>query len=347
MNVVYASDNNGMDLLLVSMYSILKHNKGVKFYVLQSDMTARNKALLKKLVSNKGQVITVHVDESKFSGIKNDNTILPLQSFYRLLIPELLVNQDRCLYVDIDTLCLANLSDLYEMPLDDFWVAGVNDGAIKAEQDGIFYEWYKKFAGSTTYINAGILLMNLKKLNQDNKADELLRTAKNKHKIFHKSDIYADQTVLNIILKGGIKLLPEEYNQLALAPQNYDHMPKIIHFAGHHKPFTHYDTKEEYMDIYWQYYDELQSCLPDFDDGRLIKKALFTASSAVEALNTERAELLSRIQTLQERIDLEVSELKIYRDEPNLNTSAKLLRKALRKETAAKHRQISSKVKLR
>jgi lipopolysaccharide biosynthesis glycosyltransferase len=347
MNVIYASDNSGMDLLLVSMYSLFKHNKRASVFVLQSDLTERNKARLRKLAPSKGQLKILDFDEKQLRGVKIVNTRLPLQSFYRILIPNLFKDLEKALWMDIDTLCLGSLNDLYETPLSNFWVAGVLDGGIKYVEG--FTDWYKKFAGNNVYINGGILLMNLQKMRKDDKTRELLDMAVKQHTLMGKFNLFAEQTTTNVVLKGGIKLLPEKYNYMLSCATGRN--PLILHFSGDHRPFTHYSIKKEYMDLYWYYYKEVNDILPDFDEHRLIKNALRFSSAQVaistEAFNPERAELLSRIQTLQERIDLEVSELKIYRDEPNLNTSAKLLRKALRKETAAKHRQISSKVKLR
>jgi lipopolysaccharide biosynthesis glycosyltransferase len=345
MNIIYASDNNGIELLLVSMYSVIKNHKDAKIFVLQSDLTEHNKSLIKQLAKGRAELEIVDIDVKRFTGVKITTERLPLQTFYRMLAPELLRKQDKALWIDIDTLCVGSLSDMYKINLDKFWVGGALDPGMSILPE--FYSWYKKFNSTDVYINAGVLLMNLEKMRQDSMVQKLIDMAVKQNKLFGEFDLFGDQTAINVVLKEGIKLLPRKYNSMVGFTADGSKEPKVLHFSGYYKPFMHYNTKIKYADLYWQYYDELLGILPVFDYKSLIKKSFLELFSRMDAriseLDKAREEILSRIPVLEDRIAVEVAELRIYRDEPSLQTVGKLLRRAV----VIKLRQTAFKAKRR
>jgi lipopolysaccharide biosynthesis glycosyltransferase len=129
--------------------------------------------------------------------INLENTRLTQVAFYRLFLP-ILINIERILYLDGDTLTFKDLREMYNLDFNDTYIIGTLDYF----SNGVDYLKLK----SEKYINSGVLLINLEKLRNDKKYIELINFA-NKAELRN-----GDQTVLNFILYPKIGILPYKYN---------------------------------------------------------------------------------------------------------------------------------------
>ena len=118
-------------------------------------------------------------------------------TYYRLISP-VFIPLDRIIYLDSDVLIYKDLYEMYLTPFQNNYVLGFLD----IFSEGVDYLGLK----SEKYINAGVILLNLKKIRRDKKHYELLYMALNHKKLKHQ-----DQTVINYILYPKIGLLPFEY----------------------------------------------------------------------------------------------------------------------------------------
>lgn len=119
--------------------------------------------------------------------------------FYRFMLLKLLPkNIDKIIYCDVDVTFHDNLIDLYNIDMKDNLIAGVAD----ADQ------LCRAYPNNGSYINSGILLMNVSKLRLINAYDEWLKLSK--------QDIFAypDQDILNKTCDGKILYLPMRYNYM-------------------------------------------------------------------------------------------------------------------------------------
>jgi lipopolysaccharide biosynthesis glycosyltransferase len=131
-------------------------------------------------------------DNAKYGGFY-------ISSFYRLMLPVLLPSLDKILYLDSDTLVCGDLLELYGLNLEGNFLAGVRDVLnYKESRDGI--------SSQLGYINAGILLFNLKLIREEKLYDEWVITAK------IKTLKYFDQDILNLTCQNRIIHLPLKYN---------------------------------------------------------------------------------------------------------------------------------------
>ena len=118
-------------------------------------------------------------------------------TYYRLISP-VFIPLDKIIYLDSDVLIFKDLYEMYQTPFQNNYVLGFLD----IFSEGVDYLGLK----SEKYINAGVILLNLKKIRRDKKHYELLYMALNHKKLKHQ-----DQTVINYILYPKIGLLPFEY----------------------------------------------------------------------------------------------------------------------------------------
>ena len=137
---------------------------------------------------------------------------------------------DRILTLDLDTLVVSDISELWDIPLGNNYMAGAIDVPLMGS-DG-------------TYINAGVVMWNLKQL-RDGMGDRLIEEL-NTH--YHK---YPEQDAINMLCKGHIYLLNGKYNSGTHSRTNGS--PKILHFAGKGmKTYLADERVKEYAEMDWE-----------------------------------------------------------------------------------------------
>lgn len=266
MNIIFASDDNGVEMLCVAAFSLIKNNRGSKlsFHIINAGLSEVSQQRIKRLAINDAVNISFYqVEDSYFNTITPANHKVPRAAYYRYLAPELLHDQDRALYLDIDMLCVGSINDLYNTPLGENYVAGVEDEfALLPDVRG-----FKKAIGlkaTDGYVNSGCILMNLEKIRADNVMDIFWENIRNRDKLIPKKyNKYNDQTVFNITFKGHIQYLDSRYNTLSilLNHKTVDDDFTILHFAGVDKPITQNgahipSVNSEYYHLYSYYYEK-------------------------------------------------------------------------------------------
>ena len=116
---------------------------------------------------------------------------------------------DRILSLDVDTIVAKSISELWCLPIDDFYLAAAK-------------EPYK--SRYRLYVNCGVMLLNLQKLRDDGKGDELIEALNTTRYGFNEQDCIAERC------QGGIYVMSSDYNA-----NNYTEpttTPKIVHFAA-------------------------------------------------------------------------------------------------------------------
>ena len=231
-NICISSDDNYSQYAGVVIASILanaKDSDNLYFYILDGKIRKENKDKILTLKSIKDcEISFVDIDEKKFELYKDIAThdYVSIATYYRLKLGELLPDIDKIIYLDCDTIVNTSLSDLFNTNIDDSYAAGVLDARVK----------HKKKWLNTNYINAGVLLLNLKKIREDKIEEKYLEYTKNNPDIIQTGD----QDIINFVLNNKIKILPDEWNVQVSNFNNrtcYTRYPKIIHYIGRQKPW--------------------------------------------------------------------------------------------------------------
>lgn len=188
--------------ILVSMESILTNcnlNKTfITFHILCSpDTTEITLSKLKILIFRYFGNLEIIIYSMGNNFYYRSSKYLPQVTFYRLLIP-IIIDVDRIIYLDGDTMTFEDLYDLYNIDFKDNYILGF----LGIKSFGLDYLGIK----SKTYINVGVILLNLKKIRKDKKHIDLLNITKSNIEL--KND---DNTVLNYALYPKIGRLPIKY----------------------------------------------------------------------------------------------------------------------------------------
>ncbi len=168
MNILYCGDKGIERGVLVSILSILKHNKGVlHFYILTINyeetvaFTEKAAKFLDKLVkktNEKSFVKLIDASEVFEQNLpkKNMGSYFTLASMLRLYVDKVpeVAKLDKILYLDYDVVCRGDLSEFYDMDLSGVEAAGVLDiyGRRWYHYHGLFVQ---------DYMNSGVMLFNM------------------------------------------------------------------------------------------------------------------------------------------------------------------------------------------
>ena len=186
-----------------------------------------------------------HVDYGEVGGMLRHVTISSLD---RLLLPDVLDDVDRVVYLDIDVLPLGDVSELADWDLDGTPLAArttfstapcsgyrlnVLDAALRQwteprVADDLLRRMASTFDAKSTSCNTGVMVLDLARMRQDDFCRRFipLVAAYGMH----------DQQVLNIYSSFGRAPLPAEWNHIP--SREFIDDPKLIHWAGGMKPWA-------------------------------------------------------------------------------------------------------------
>uniref|UniRef100_UPI0040289AE2 glycosyltransferase family 8 protein n=1 Tax=Candidatus Scatousia sp. TaxID=3085663 RepID=UPI0040289AE2 len=247
-NVCVACDDNYSRYAAVVIASILanaKDDDDLYFYILDGGISEISRTKMLKLTTIRDCNINfVNIDDSMFSDYMAVKThgYISLPTFYRLKAASLMPDVDRIIYFDCDVVVNSCLNDLFFADLDGNAVGGVLD--IKKRM-------VKK---NPTYVNAGMLVLDLSKIREENIEEEFLIWTRE-----HFDEItVGDQQIINETLKGRIKLLPSKWNVQSSNFTNrssYEKRPNVIHYVGGQKPWK--PASWNYFKWFYRQYEDM------------------------------------------------------------------------------------------
>lgn len=209
-NILLCGNKKVFDGALTQLISMTNRTtEAITCYIFTMDLTRINieyKSItdtqvkfLDKVVkskNNKNQVIKIDVTdlyESEFKNCINENAYCTPYTLLRLLADKVPDLPDKLLYLDIDIMIGDNIKKLYDIDIEEYEYAAVK-------------EKYGCWIIRPDYINAGMLLLNMKKI----KDTKLLKKAR--ELIKKKKLMFADQDAI-FWSTTKKKLLPRIYNE--------------------------------------------------------------------------------------------------------------------------------------
>lgn len=209
-NILLCGNKKVFDGALTELISITNKTKEtINCYILTMDLTRKNQeymaiedkqiSFLEYVIKTKNEKNCVKkfdvtdLYEREFGYGKNENAYCTPYTLLRLLVDLIPEIPDKILYLDIDMMIGDDISKLYNINVDEVEYAAVR-------------EKYGKWVIRPDYINAGMLLFNMKMAKETKlfeKARNLIRT---------KKLIFADQDAI-FLSTTKKKLLPRKFNE--------------------------------------------------------------------------------------------------------------------------------------
>lgn len=264
LNFAVCTDERFLIPTLVTITSILENHKQYECIVtiLSNNISDNSIGKINKLSNYYGQRIDVrHIAPSIFNNMVTIDRY-PVTMYFRYLLPQLLQDTDKVLYLDGDILVRASLKNLFEIDLNGYACGAVVDQEC---DNSLFYE---RLDITTDYFNSGVLLMNLEEWRRNDYSKKLISFVEN----HPEKCLYPDQDALNVVLSNKVLYLNLKYNlqerlltQLHLCHFNdcrYSELhraksdAKIIHFCTSDKPWytlcrnPYYDEYQKYASLH-------------------------------------------------------------------------------------------------
>ena len=253
--IFFAADDNYAPFLSVAIISLLDKsdkNKFYKIHILNDNMSLENIKKIKGLQTGNSEIIFNSINNNlECINDRLDNRLRPdiftLTIYFRLFIPEMFKEYDKAIYIDSDVVLNSDISELYDIDLENNYIGACRDKSIIGIKE--FENYFTKGVGIDyrDYINSGVLLLNMKELRNKKLSDKFLYLL-NK---YHFENVDPDQAYINFLCNGKIKYLDNAWDAMPNLEKNKLENPKLIHYNLFFKPW-HYDniTYEEY---FWEY----------------------------------------------------------------------------------------------
>ena len=258
--IVLSADNHYCPFLYTTMISILesayKNTYYIFYLLIPPDFSKNNKKLILGINDKyKCNIYFIYIKDI-FNGIIMKIPHITLPTFYRLLIGYILPKEvDKCIYLDVDVCVRKDLSELFNIKLEDNYIAGVVAAGYYFSEN--YHINRLNLSSIKQYINAGILLININKIRKDNITEKFIELSKKNYES-------QDQDVLNVACYGKILTLPPKYNAMVYRLQENNPLlkdlyseediieantdPLIIHYSNTNKPWKNIGI---YMEKYW------------------------------------------------------------------------------------------------
>lgn len=250
MNLLFCINPKFRPLLCQCLRSIVKNGGEERYdaYILHSDLTDADMDAV-RAVSGRVSCCFLSVDAGNFDGFP-ESSRYPRQIYYRLAAPLLLPEElDRILYLDVDTLVINPLKELYTMDFQgNYYIActHIREALTKLNDRRL------NVPDGSPYVNTGVMVLNLPALRENLTMDEIRRTALQKIDSFW----LPDQDLLTVLHGDKILLADtQKYNLSDRILNIYNANPKnprhnldwvrentvVIHYCGKNRPWKpHY-----------------------------------------------------------------------------------------------------------
>jgi len=225
-NILFCGNDRVFDGMLTCALSILKRTESQEpftFYVFTMDVshlkdtyvpvTDRQIAYFEEVIRTynpENRAVKIDVTDlyrQEFGGCPNEGAYCSPYTLIRLFADMVEEIPEKILYLDVDILFNRDVHLLYDVDVSDYEYAAARDH-------------YGKYLISPNYVNAGVLLFNMKRMKETEllrKARELIRT---------KKLVFADQSAI-IRSTTKKKMLPQRFND-----QKFLHKHTVVrHFS--------------------------------------------------------------------------------------------------------------------
>lgn len=289
--IVFAFNDEYSKYFSIALQSLIENSNETSFYdiiIFSSDISKRNKKLLEDMLPQNFSLrffdITEYISDI-FADIElTTKKYWSVEMYYRIVIPLIMQNYERVLYLDSDIVINGNINELFDISFEDKMLLAVIDSFnivsnLENSKERMRYIIKTlEFNLNNTYFNSGVLVFNIR-------AFEPLIYLENIKKAFKKIKLTycPDQDILNFLFKNKVKLIEQKWNLQYHVPifhkkdllyldkakiKEYNiafSSPTIIHYTSPIKPWS--KPAGELAEVFWKYargtvfYEEILSSM--------------------------------------------------------------------------------------
>lgn len=318
--VALCIDDNVMDYMETLIYSIYKNTSSyVNVNIIYKKLSDES---LDKLAWIDGKMSTVNVRPVQISeelhksmekiSLGHDMWNLPISSYYRIFLADILPDVDRIIYLDADTLLTGDLTELWRTDLEgNFLAACLDERAYMKKVFSVLNPRRRE------YFNSGVLVFDLCLFRKYKTINDFLDF------LVDTADLYelGDQDALNLYFLDAVKLLDSSWNYGVPSYKEYGQINNInlLHFYGKAKPLRSFydyvsdDKIREFVRLYRKYYHEAAE-LTEYKNSNSKISIIITAHSADDDFFKSLERLSYQMYPNKEIIILDATEDNKLRD---------------------------------
>ena len=263
-----------LDIMIRSMIANASDSRNYDIIILYNDISEKNQRLITSATNGKENISIrfARVCEYFDAGKLFVDQHLSVETYYRLIIPEIMPHYHKILYLDCDMVADQDVGKLYDLDLKGAVIGAAKDIDVAGQLNLNQNNW-KTYATKTLgldspfdYFQAGVLILDLDGLRKTASSKKMIELALSQSFRCH------DQDVLNIICKNKVAYIPQQWNTLMdwqepgrsrmqilkMAPRQLFEeysaarkSPYLIHYAGYQKPWDVVDC--DFAEYFWEY----------------------------------------------------------------------------------------------
>ncbi len=256
--VVFCTSKSYFPLTMVAVASIINHinpSTYLEIFLFHTELTETESKVKEKYENDKVSITFLHVGDKVQDLVDSGLFFSPgrhlkIETFYRLLIPDLLPEYDKIIYLDGDLVVKDDISILYAFNISAYLFAGINEKKSKLSPEETELGHRKEL-----YFNSGVLLINAKAFREENCLEQCFDVLK---KVPQHLLMYPDQDLLNLLFYDRVLFLPQQWNTMTGVVSNLparspfwnhikstedpDFRGSIIHYTkkAHTNPYTYF-----------------------------------------------------------------------------------------------------------
>lgn len=265
MHFAFNIDSKYVQHCAVTLVSIFENNReeNIAIHIIARGLPDTDKEVLRGITEKYHNEIFFYEPDMKLLegfDIRKFSKRISIATYYRCILSQILPDTiHKIIYLDCDIVVLGSIRPLWDIPLEGFGVAAVEDMGCKEPER---YE-ILKYPMEYSYFNAGVLLINLDYWRENNIAQACI----DYYHQYPERILYNDQDLLNSVLYKNKVLIDMKWNvQDAFYRTNspvirsHDNTrieallhPVILHYTNR-KPWN-YDSQHPLRDKYFEYLD--------------------------------------------------------------------------------------------
>lgn len=280
--LVCSSDNNYVPYLVVLLYSIVDHiscDNNYDILILEDSISNENKTIIMNVALKRKNVSIRFIDMVKYTNGVDQRWSIPDEKkwsraiYYRMLIPYILSNFEKVVYLDCDIINFCDIAELYKIELENNLIGAVRLlGMVNIGQCNMFNSTYILTDCTLPqikiedYFNSGVLIINIQRFLEAYSKEYILE--------FINIQNYGlpDQESLNVLCANQVKYIDagwncypytkrELENVLEICPKDkkeyyregYSHI-KNVHYTTPVKPWMEpYGEYANSSSFFWKY----------------------------------------------------------------------------------------------
>ena len=249
--IFFAVDDNYIPQLAVALRSLIVNasdKNHYEIYILIERLSDNNRRVILDMQEDNVRINFVDVAQ-QLSAICSDLHVRDYYTnttYYRFFIPELFPEYDKGIYLDCDIVITCDIAEMYRKQLGNK-LAGVMTEEVISDIE-VFARYSEIVLGISRfdYFNAGIMLMNLKRMREIGLREQFVNLLGKKT-----YTVAQDQDYLNVLCHNKVRHLSLTWNKAPMPGSDTTKKPKIVHYKINFKPWR-YDNIP-YGELFWHY----------------------------------------------------------------------------------------------